>query len=144
MAQSQEMLQTGLVELSLLITTTGSTAASPIAKIVCMESTGDTCTAAETSTFASPVDSHSTTGYGLSIATCTINTTDTTGGDAVVEYDKVFTCSSTAAKTVSGIHLCNNDGTVSFIECCFASVISMENTDTLTIDGSLTLSGSTT
>ena len=144
MAQSQEMTATGLQELAILLATTGSTAASPIARIVCMETTGTTgCTASSTSTYASPIFSFSTTGYGLDEAA--IASVGTTGGNGVITYDHVFTCTSTGgAKTVSGIHVVNNDGDVSFIECCFASVVSMENTDTLTIDGSLTLSGSTT
>ena len=54
-----------------------------------------------------------------------------------VDFDHVFT--ATATKNVAGIHVCNNDDDVAFIECCFASVIAMENTDTLTIDGNVTM-----
>ena len=57
-------------------------------------------------------------------------------GDTIT-FDHVFT--ATLTRNVAGIHVCNNDDDVSFIECCFNAVLAMENTDTLTIDGQSTI-----
>ena len=57
-------------------------------------------------------------------------------GDTIL-FDHVFTATGTI--NVAGIHVCNNDDDVAFIECCFNAVLAMENADTLTIDGQSTI-----
>ena len=134
MAQSQEILDTGIAEWVILMSDASAPAATAMNKIVCLNDSG-TCVAAKTSTFVAPVDPHHT-DVGLeiaAIATMAQGTTNTTGD--TIEFDHVFTATDT--RNVTGIHACNNDGDVSFVECCFASVIAMENTDTLTIDGAV-------
>ena len=92
------------------------------------------CTAAAGSTFADPANTatHHTDG-GLLLAAIDTVAATATG----VDFNHIFT--ATATRTVAGIHVCNNDDDVCFIECCFTGVINMEDTDTLTIDGSVTL-----
>jgi hypothetical protein len=59
-----------------------------------------------------------------------------TAGDTIT-FDHVFTASET--RNVAGIHLCNDDGDVTFVECCFNAVLAVENTDTVTIDGAIVI-----
>jgi len=103
-------------------------------KIVAL-SDNSTCTAAVASTFSDPADAavHHTEA-GLEIATMDTMGQDTTNtaGDTLT-FDHVFT--ATATKNVSGIHACNDDGDVTFVECCLNAVLAMESDDTLTIDG---------
>ena len=68
----------------------------------------------------------------VAVAGDTVNT----AGDTIL-FDHVFT--ATATKNVAGIHVCNNDDNVAFIECCFNAVLAVENTDTITIDGQSTI-----
>lgn len=138
MAQTQTVTNTGIAEWVILMSDSSSPAATAANKIVCLNM-ATPCTAAAASTFADPADTatHHTDG-GLSIATVTTmaqGTTNTTG-DTIL-FDHVFTASLT--RNVAGIHLCNNDGDVTFVECCFNAVLAMENTDTLTIDGAVVL-----
>ena len=135
MAQSQTVTDTGIAELILLWR---EELATGMESIVCLNM-ATPCTAAVASTFADPADTavHHTTG-GLLLAPiatvggATVNTT----GDTIT-FDHVFT--ATATLNVAGIHVCNNDDDVTFIECCFNAVLAMENTDTLTIDGQSTI-----
>jgi len=140
MAQSQEITDEGIQEWVVLMSDASSPAATAMNKIVCMNDT-TACTASKQSSSTGPVDAWHTTGYGLSIDTIDTmsqTTSNSTGGhNDTITFDHVFTLSSTAAKSVSGIQACNDDGDVTFVECCFASIISMENTDTLTIDGAV-------
>jgi len=134
MAQTQTWTNTGIAELvQLLYAGTGAT------KLMSIVGLTDTtaCTAAVTSTYASPADSKCTE-LGLEIANITTIAVATanTAGDSV-DFDHVFTASGT--KNVSGIIVCNDDDDVAFIECCFNAVLAMENTDTLTIDGRATI-----
>ena len=130
MAQTEVVTAEGITELGLLW---AEETATGIQSIVALEM-ATVCTAAVGSTFADPADTavHHTDS-GLDIAEIDTVAAVATG----VDFDHVFTASAT--KNVAGIHVCNNDDDVCFIECCFASVIAMENTDTLTIDGNVTL-----
>lgn len=136
MAQSQTVTNTGIAEWVILMSDASTPAATAMNKIVAL-SDASTCAAVVASTFADPGDAavHHTEG-GLEIATMDTMAqgTSSTAGDAI-EFDHIFT--ATATKNVSGIHACNEDGDVTFVECCFNAVIAMENTDTLTIDGSV-------
>ena len=136
MAQSQVVTDTGIAEWVVLMSDVSSPAATAMNKIVCLNDT-DVCTAAVGSTFADPAGTaaHHTDG-GLSIDTIDTmgqDTTNTTGD--TITFDHVFTASAT--RNVVGIHACNNDGDVTFVECCFNAVIPMESSDTLTIDGAV-------
>ncbi len=137
MAQSQVVTNTGIAEFIILMSdiTPAATAAN---KIVCLNM-ATPCTAAVASTFADPADTatHHTDG-GLLIATVdTMGQAQTTTAGDTLTFDHVFT--ATATRNVAGIHLCNNDGDVTFIECCFNAVLAMEANDTLTVDGAMVL-----
>ena len=129
MAQTQTWTNTGIAELvQLLYAGTGAT------KLMSIVGLTDTtaCTAAVTSTYASPADSKCTE-LGLEIANITTIAlaTSSTAGDAI-DFDHVFTASNTI--NVSGVIVNNDDDDVAFIECCFNAVLAMENTDTCTIN----------
>ena len=135
MAQTQTWVDTGIAELILLLREEASTG---MESIVCLEM-ATVCTAVVGSTFADPADTavhHD--GDGLVIANI-----DTVGGATVntagdtITFDHVFTASGTV--NVAGIHVCNNDDDVTFIECCFNAVLAVENSDTITIDGQSTI-----
>jgi len=123
MAQSQTVTNTGIAEWVILMSDASSPAATAMNKIVAL-SDNSTCTAAVASTFSDPADAavHHTEA-GLEIATM-----DTMGQDTT-------NTAATATKNVSGIHACNDDGDVTFVECCLNAVLAMESDDTLTIDG---------
>jgi len=131
MAQSQLVTNEGIGELNKLW---HGTAATKMSKIVCLEK-ATTCTAAVGSTFAAPADTsphHTDSGLVIAaIATAALGTTNAVGDTFL--FDHVFTASAT--KNVNGIHTCNEDGDVTFVECCFNAVVAVENTDTITIDG---------
>jgi len=135
MAQTQTWTDTGIAELILLLR---EEAATGMESIVCLEMATVT-TAVVGSTFADPADTavHHTDS-GLELAAI-----DTVGGDTVntagdtITFDHVFTASGT--KNVSGIHVCNNDDNVTFIECGFNAVLAVESGDTITIDGQSTI-----
>ena len=136
MAQSQTVTNTGIAEWVILMSDSSSPAATAANKIVALNM-ATPCTAAVASTFADPADTatHHSDG-GLDIATVDTmsqSTTNTTGD--TITFDHVFTASAT--RNVAGIHLCNDDGDVTFVECCFNAVIAMESSDTLTIDGAV-------
>jgi len=138
MAQTETVTNTGIAEWVVLMSDATSPAATAANKIVALNM-ATVCTAAVASTFADPADTatHHTDG-GLDIATVATMAQDTTTttGDTIT-FDHVFTASAT--RNVAGIHLCNNDGDVTFVECCFNAVIAMETSDTLTIDGAVVL-----
>lgn len=133
MAQTQTWTDTGIAELILLLREELSTG---MESIVALEDATE-CAAVVGSTYASPASPHAT-DKGMAIQAI-----DTVGGDTVntagdtITFDHVFT--STGTINIAGIHVCNNDDDVSFIECCFNAVLAMENTDTLTIDGQSTI-----
>jgi len=135
MAQTQTVTDTGIQELVLLWEEALS---SGMESIVCLEM-ATVCTAAVASTFADPADTaihHTDSGLLLAaIATVGHATTNTTGD--TITFDHVFT--ATGTKNVAGIHVCNNDDDVTFVECCFNAVLAVENTDTITIDGEVVI-----
>ncbi len=135
MAQSQTVTNTGIAELILLWREEAATGMESIVAL----NMATPCTAAVGSTFADPADTathHTDAGLALQAI-------DTVGGDTVnttgdtITFDHVFTATDT--RNVAGIHVCNHDGDVTFIECCFNAVLAMENGDTLTIDGQSTI-----
>ena len=135
MAQSQTWTNTGIAELILLLREELSTG---MESIVALEM-ATPCTAAVASTFGNPADTaihHTDSGLLLAAIDTVAGGTVNTAGDTIL-FDHVFT--ATGAKNVAGIHVCNNDDDVTFIECCFNAVLAMENTDTLTIDGESTI-----
>lgn len=135
MAQTQTWTDTGIAELILLLR---EEAATGMESIVCLEM-ATVCTAAVASTFADPADTavhHTDSGLLLAAIDTVAGDTVNTTGDTIL-FDHVFT--ATGTKNVAGIHVCNNDDTVAFIECCFNAVLAVENTDTITIDGQSTI-----
>ena len=135
MAQTQVVTNTGIAE---LILGWREELHSGMESIVCLEK-ATTCTAAVASTFAAPADispHHVDSGLAIQAIDTVGGATVNTAGDTIT-FDHVFT--ATATKNVNGIHVCNNDDDVTFIECCFNGVLPMENTDTLTIDGQSTI-----
>jgi hypothetical protein len=138
MAQTQTVTDTGIAEWVILMSDASSPAATAANKIVCLNM-ATPCTAVVGSTFADPADTatHHTDG-GLQIAVvATMGQTQTNTAGDTITFDHVFTASET--RNVAGIHLCNNDGDVTFVECCFNAVIAMESSDTLTIDGAVVI-----
>jgi len=136
MAQTQKILDTGIAEWVVLMSDATSPAATAMTKIVALNM-ATACAAVEASTFADPADTATHhTDSGLKIAAIdTVAQAKTSHTGDTINFDHVFTASAT--KNVAGIHTCNEDGDVSFVECCFNAVLAMENTDTLTIDGSV-------
>ena len=135
MAQTQTVTDTGIAELILLWR---EEAATGMESIVALEM-ATPCTAAAASTYADPADTavhHTDSGLDIAAIDTVGGATMNTAGDTIT-FDHVFT--ATASKNVAGIHVCNNDDDVAFIECCFNAVLAMENTDTLTIDGQSTI-----
>jgi len=135
MAQTQTVTDTGIAELILLWR---EELATGMESIVALEM-ATPCTAAVASTFLDPADTaihHTDSGLLLAAIDTVAGDTVNTAGDTIT-FDHVFT--ATASKNVAGIHVCNNDDDVTFIECCFNAVLAMENTDTLTIDGQSTI-----
>jgi len=135
MAQTQTVVDQGITEWVVLMSDT-TPLASAANKIVCLNM-ATPCTAVVGSTFADPADTatHHTTGGLAIVAVDTMGqgTTNTTGD--TITFDHVFT--ATATLNAAGIHLCNDDGDVTFVECCFNAVLAVENADTITIDGAV-------
>lgn len=135
MSQTQTWTDTGIAELILLLREELSTG---MESIVGLES-ASTCTAAVASTFADPADTatHATTnGFAIQAIDTVGGDTTNTAGDTIT-FDHVFTATGTI--NICGIHVCNNDDDVAFVECCFNAVLACENTDTVTIDGESTV-----
>lgn len=135
MAQTQTWVDTGIAELINLLR---EELATGMESIVCLEK-ATACAAVVGSTFASPADTsphHTTSGLAIQAIDTVGGVQVNTAGDSIT-FDHVFT--STATKNVNGIHVCNNDDDVTFIECCFNAVLAVENTDTITIDGQSTI-----
>jgi len=135
MAQTQEILDTGIAEWVILMSDT-TPAATAMTKIVCLNM-ATPCTAAKTSTFADPADTathHVDSGLSIAAIDTVAQAQTNTAGDTIT-FDHVFT--ATGTKNVAGIHTCNDDGDVTFVECCFNAVLAVENTDTVTIDGAV-------
>ena len=129
MAQTQTVLDQGITELVKLAT---AVAATGFTKIVVLNM-ATACAAVVGSTFADPCDTATHhVDAGLSIAAVATMAQDTvnTAGDTISAHH-VFTASDT--RNAAGLHLCNTDGDVSYLECCFNAVLAMENTDTLTV-----------
>lgn len=135
MAQTQTVTDTGIAE---LINLWREEAATGMQSIVALEM-ATPCTAAAASTFGDPADTaihHTDSGLDIAEIDTVAGDTVNTAGDTIL-FDHVFT--ATGTKNVAGIHVCNNDDDVTYIECCFNAVLAMENTDTLTIDGQCTI-----
>ena len=135
MAQTQTWTDTGIAELILLLR---EEAATGMESIVALEM-ATVCTAAVGSTFADPANTaihHTDSGLLLAAIDTVGGATVNTAGDTIT-FDHVFT--ATGTKNVAGIHVCNNDDDVAFIECCFNAVLAVENNDTVTIDGQSTI-----
>ena len=131
MAQTSTVTDTGIAELILLWREELSTG---MESIVALEM-ATVCTAAVASTFADPADTaihHTDSGLAIQAIDTVGGTTVSTAGDTIT-FDHVLT--ATGTKNVAGIHVCNNDDDVTFVECCFNAVLAVENTDTITIDG---------
>ena len=135
MAQTQTWTDTGIAELILLLR---EEAATGMESIVCLDK-ATVVTAAVGSTFAAPGSSsaHHTDSGLLLAAIDTVGTTNVNTTGDTITFDHVFT--ATGTKNVAGIHVCNNDDDVTFIECGFNAVLAVENTDTITIDGQSTI-----
>ena len=157
MAQDQTVTDEGIGEL-VKLWSIGSTGASVMKSIVCLTTTGGLvctvantdvysttglgCATSSTGVYAIPVTS---TGSGLSLVDIdTVSQDDSSTTNDTITFDHEFTCSSTAAVNVSGVMILNDDDDTSYVVCCFASNIPMENTDTLTIDGQVQINQAST
>lgn len=135
MAQTQTWTDTGIAELILLLRESVATGMESIVAL----NKATVVTAAVGSTFAAPGSSsahHTTGGLAIQAIDTVGGATVNTAGDTIT-FDHVLT--ATATLNVAGIHVCNNDDDVTFIECGFNAVLAMESTDTLTIDGQSTI-----
>ena len=135
MAQSEFVLDTGIAELILLWR---EELATGMESIVALDM-ATPCTAAVGSTYADPADTathHTDSGLAIQAIDTVGGATVNTAGDTIT-FDHVFT--ATGTKNVAGIHVCNNDDDVAFVECCFNAVLAVQNTDTVTIDGQCTI-----
>lgn len=135
MAQTQTWTDTGIAELILLLR---EEAATGMESIVALDK-ATVVTAAVGSTFASPGSGsahHTDSGLEIAAIDTVAGATVNTAGDTIL-FDHVLT--ATATKNVAGVHICNNDDDVAFIECGFNAVLAMEDTDTCTIDGQSTV-----
>lgn len=134
MAQSQTATYQGFAEIIKLL---AGEAASACTKIVGLE---NTCTtAAAGSTFANPADDAThIPDNGLALqAADTVASETTSQTDDTLQVDHVFT--ATGDQSVTGFHICNNDGDVSFMECCFNAAVNLETGDTLTVQAKMQL-----
>jgi hypothetical protein len=126
MAQTQKPTALGYGEIGKLV---AGEAASAVTKIVGLTAA---CTAAEASTYANPGTATRLAANGFALATIdTVATVTTTVANDTVQADHVFTATDT--QSVSGFAIEHNDGDATFAECCFATALAMENTDTLTV-----------
>ena len=137
MAQTQKPTALGYAEIAKLlvgVTTAMAAGASGMKSIVGL--TG-ACTAAEASTFANPggATKLAANGFTLVNADTVVNSTTTVTNDTV-ELDHVFTC-ATAAQSVSGFAILNDDDDVVLMECCFATAVAAEISDTITCEGKM-------
>lgn len=136
MAQTQAVTAEGIGE---LVKLWAGTAATKMSMGCCLISTA-TCTAATTHTFASPAATKFSSTQGTGLLSTGMTVAPTTGSAAIIGFDHTFT--STGTFNVTGF-IANNasgyKGDVAYVECCFASVIAMAATDTLTIDGQVTV-----
>lgn len=133
MAQTEEVLDTGITEWVILMSDT-TPAATAMTKIAGLEM-ATVCTAAKGSTFGDPADTaviHDADGFDIAAIDTVAQAQTNTAGDTIT-FDHVFTASGTV--NVAGFHTCNDDGDLSFIECCFNAVLAVESSDTITIDG---------
>jgi len=131
MAQTQTVTDTGIAELILLWREELSTGMESIVAL----NMATVCAAAVASTYADPADTathHVDSGLAIQAIDTVGGTTVSTAGDTIT-FDHVFT--ATGTKNVAGIHVCNNDDDVTFVECCFNAVLAVEANDTITIDG---------
>lgn len=130
MAQSQKPTNLGYGELGRLVAGEAATCVKSIVGL-----TG-ACTAAEASTFANPGGATKLAANGFTLVNATsVAATDTTVTDDTVEIDHVFTCSG--AQSVSGFAIENDDDDVVYMECCFNAALSLETSDTLTIEAKM-------
>ena len=135
MAQTETVTDTGIAELILLWR---EEAATGMESIVCLNM-ATPCTAVVGSTFANPADTathHVDGGLDLAAIDTVGGGTTNTAGDTIT-FDHIFTASET--RNVAGIHVCNNDDDVTFVECCFNAVAAVQSGDTITIDGEVVI-----
>ena len=130
MAQTQKPTALGYGEIAKRMGTAGDATGSCVKSIVGL--TG-ACTAAEASTFLNPGGATKLAANGFTLVNAdSVVTSTTTATDDTVEVDHVFTCSG--AQSVTGFAVENDDDDVVFAECCFASALAMETSDTLTVE----------
>lgn len=123
MAQTQSPTNEGYGELGKL----GAGEAATGFKSVCCLKTS--CTADESQTSAGVTKC---TESGLTLADAdTVSSVQTTVADDTVQVDHVFTAGEAA--TVKGFGVWNDDDDVLYAVCCFAADISVESSDTLTV-----------
>ena len=91
------------------------------------------CTAAEASTFLNPGGATKLAANGFTLVNATtVAATDTSVTDDTIQVNHVFTC-ATAAQSVSGFAIENDDDDVVYMECCFNAAIACEVADTITV-----------
>ncbi len=127
MVQTQKPTRLGYGELGKLAAEEAATGVQSVVGL-----TG-ACTASEASTFANPGGATKLAANGFTLVDAdTVVSSQTSYASDTVELDHVFTASG--SQSVSGFAIENNDDDVVFAECCFASAISMESPDTLTVE----------
>lgn len=141
MAQDQTVTNEGIAELVLVW---GGGAGTVMKSIACMTDT-TACTVSSTHTFASPPDTIVSSTVAAALDTVNLDavatTATNTAGDSIT-FDHVFT--STGTFNITGVVVMNDDDDCAYVICCFASVVNMEATDTLTIDGKVVIDQAST
>jgi len=129
MAQSEKPTYQGYIEVAKRMSVAGDGTGSCVNSVVGYI---DTCSAAaEASTYASPAATMcNAAGFALVDADI-VNTITTANTDDTTGVFHVFT--ATAANTITGFGICNDDDDVLFAECCFAAGVPCETDDTLTV-----------
>lgn len=127
MAQTQKPTKLGYAEIAKLVAGEAATCMKSIVGL-----TG-ACTASEDSTFANPGGATKLAANGFTLVNAdTVVTSTTSVTDDTVELDHVFT--ATGSQSVSGFAVENDDDDVVLGECCFASALACESSDTITCE----------
>lgn len=101
--------------------------ATPVNKVGGLKTT---CTANEAQNYAGVT--WCTESGLIVVAADTVVSSQTTVANDTVELDHVFTAGE--AVTVKGFGTANTDGDVLFAICCFAADVSLQTSDTLTVE----------
>ena len=132
MAQTQKPTALGYAEIAKLVSAVTTAMAAGASGVESLVGLTGACTAAEASTFLNPGGATKLAANGFALVNAnTVSVVTTTVTNDTVQLDHVFT--ATGAQSVSGFAIENDDDDVVFAECCFATALAMETSDTLTV-----------